>query len=117
MSPGIDIFGDQEPARRAARFAPRRFELGQEAARTFQREMVHEVMAELAGGIAEPLGEMRGARIEQDACGLERASGQHHDFGARLTVRVRGALDVVDALGFALHVAQHVADHRVAYQR
>src|ERR1700730_14949403 len=115
--PRIDIPGDQEPARRAARFALERFELGQEPARTFQREMVHQIVTELAGGIAEPLGETRGTRIEEDACGLERACGQHHNSGARLAVHMRGALDVIHTLGFALRVEEHVTDHGVTYQR
>src|SRR5262249_45077467 len=72
---GIDVLWDQEAAGCPARFAMGRFELREKSARTFQSEMVHQVVAELAERIAESFGEARRARVEQDACGLERARG------------------------------------------
>ena len=57
----VGVLGNQETARRTVCFAPRGFELRQESACSFQGEMVHEVMAELPGGIAQTLGKARGA--------------------------------------------------------
>src|SRR5262249_53088091 len=56
------------------------------------------------------------ARVEQDACGLERAGGQYHNLGARFAVRMRGAVDVIDTFGLSLRVHENMTDHRAAYQ-
>ena len=79
--------------------------------------MVHQIMAELARGIAKTLRETRGARIEQDACGFEGARGQYDNFGARFVMGMRGAVDVVHALCFALRLDENMADHCVAHER
>src|SRR5256884_264901 len=50
----VDILGNQKPAWSAARPALGRFELRQKPTGAFHREMIHQVMAELARGIAEP---------------------------------------------------------------
>src|SRR5438876_10447660 len=50
----VDTLGNQKPAWSAARPALGRFELRQKPTGAFHREMIHQVMAELARGIAEP---------------------------------------------------------------
>jgi hypothetical protein len=50
----VDIFGNQKPARSAARLPLGRLELRQKPTRAFHREMIHQVMAKLARGIAKP---------------------------------------------------------------
>ena len=79
--------------------------------------MVHQVVAEDAFLIADALRKQRRAGIEQDACGLQGASGQDDNARGGLAMPMRQAVDVVHAFRTATRIDAHVADDRVADQR
>src|SRR6185295_8622434 len=98
---GIDVFRNEETAWCAARLAPRRLELRKKAARAFQREVIHQVVAQLSGRVAEAVRKPRGRGIEQDPRGFQRACRQYHDFSSRFAMSARCSLDIVHTFCFA----------------
>src|SRR3712207_8363989 len=54
---------------------------------TLFRSRVHQIAADLAGGIGEAVREGGALRVEEDAGALAGAGGEHHRLGPRLSDR------------------------------
>ena len=72
----VRVVGDDEAARPANGFTGGRAQARHETPAVFDGEMVHQVVAKDAFLIADALRKQRRAGIEQDACGLQGASGR-----------------------------------------
>src|SRR5580765_4067734 len=83
---------------------------------TFDGEVIHQVVAQHAGGVADSLRMGRRFRVQQNASGLERSGGYDHYLGVNLAVLVCDPVDVVDTFGASAAIEEQVADNRVAHQ-
>jgi hypothetical protein len=80
-------------------------------------EVIHQVAAERAARIREPVRLLPGLRVEQHPRRLERLRAEHHRARPQLVGLPRDAIDVADADGaLVIGIHHHLRDHRIGQQ-
>jgi hypothetical protein len=76
-------------------------------------DRIHQVPADLAARIAEPIRMLRALRVEQNARRLAGAGRQDHDPGRGVPLLAAETVDVIDAVRSAVGPQGHLVHHRI----
>lgn len=81
-------------------------------------DVIHQMAAQTAGGVRQPIGLMRLCGVEQDPHRFQRGGAEHHQLGLHPLPGTAGPLHEHHRLGAAARAVElHMAHHRARAQR